>query len=210
MQKIIPAILEIDPAELQRKLALFKDSCRWVHIDIMDGTFVPGMTANISELGEVSEFFNLEIHLMVKNPERYLSDCASVLAKRVYIHYEATENLGQTLSAMEKYSFQKGVVLNLETQTVLLAPYKENIGAVLCMAIIPGAQGREFMPEVLQKVKEVRVMSSRWIVGVDGGINKNDVCGVFSAGGDYAIVGSGIWTKQDPVVALRELEEMVE
>src|SRR3989338_6300357 len=91
MQKIIPAILTQDPADLRQKLELFQGHTKWMHIDIMDGTLVPGRTVNLFELGEASKFFNLEIHLMVADPFKYFEDCSSIGAKRVIFHREAEQ-----------------------------------------------------------------------------------------------------------------------
>ena len=92
MQKVIPAILTKDPAELQRQLDTLRNQTRWVQIDVMDGKFVPAVSVNISELGETSQFFNVSIHLMVQNPENYLEDCNAVGAKRVYFHLTGTKD----------------------------------------------------------------------------------------------------------------------
>ena len=206
MQKVVPAILTAESSELSRQLSLLREQVRWVHIDIMDGKFVPNTSISISELGEVGQSFNLELHLMVQDPEKYFEDCKEVRAKRVYFHWEATQDPVKTLSFMEQYPFQKGVALNPKTKG---SDLQGNMDAVLLMAIEPGEQGRKFIPSVLRKIVDVRGRTSNILIGVDGGIGKSNVEQVFQAGVDYVAVGSSIWQTEDPIASLRELEEMV-
>ena len=115
MQKVVPAILTADPVELSEGLKVLKSQTNWVHIDIMDGKFVPNTSINLFELGEASQFFNLEIHLMVENPEKYFEDCKEIGAKRVLFHLESTENSTAILQKMSGHGFQKGIAINPET-----------------------------------------------------------------------------------------------
>src|SRR3989338_2881311 len=135
MQKIIPAILTSDPADLRQKLKLFQGHTNWLHIDIMDGTLVPERTVNLFELGEASKFFNLEIHLMVEDPFKYFEDCFSIGAKRVVFHQEAIQVKESMLSALDSHEFQKGIALNPETSLELVRPYASKISSLLLMGI---------------------------------------------------------------------------
>ena len=209
MQKVVPAILTKDPTELKNQLALLRDQTKWVQIDIMDGKFVPFFSVNISELGIANQFFNLEVHLMVKDPQNYLEDCNAVGVKRVYFHLEGTENLEQMLSAMKKYPFQRGVAINPETSVDKLVPIAKDIDAVLLLSVVPGAQGHEFISSVTEKVQEIRAFNENLVIAMDGGITKENIEQVFQAGVNYVAVGSALWKVQDPIAALRELEEMV-
>ncbi|MDP4007316.1 MAG: ribulose-phosphate 3-epimerase [bacterium] len=209
MQKVVPAILTDNPSELQRQLAVLKNQTKWVQIDIMDGKFVPSVSVNISQLQEAYQFFNLEIHLMVKDPENYLEDCSAAGAKRVFFHLEATENPEGVISAMEKYSFQKGIALNPETDVKEATPFLKNLDAVLLLSVVPGEQGHDFIPSVLEKITKVKDMKPDVLCGVDGGISEENIQSVFQKGADYVAVGSSIWKTEDPVAALRELEEML-
>ncbi|MCH7828288.1 ribulose-phosphate 3-epimerase [Patescibacteria group bacterium] len=209
MQKVVPAILTQDPSSLKDQLEILKNHTKWVQIDIMDGKFVPAVSVNISQLQEAYQFFNLEIHLMVKDPENYLEDCNAVGAKRVYFHLEGARNPEQVLSAMEKYPFQRGIALNPETTENQLAPYAKNADAVLLLSVVPGAQGHEFIPSTTEKVQQIRSFNPDVVIGMDGGIAKDNIKQVFKAGVDYVAVGSSIWKTEDPVASLRELQEMV-
>ena len=209
MQKIIPAILTSDPAELLEGLRVLKGEASWVQIDIMDGKFVPNTSVNVFELGEACQFFNLEIHLMVENPEKYLEDCKGIGAKRVIFHLEATDDPEAVLRKMEEYGFQKAIALNPATPVSKLAPYIEKLDAILLMSVNPGFQAQEFIPDVLKKIPEIRRLKQDILIGLDGGVNTENIKGVFEAGADYACVGSAVMKSADPVAALRHLEEIL-
>jgi len=209
MQKVVPAILTADPAELQEGLKVLRNQTKWVQIDIMDGRFVPNTSINLFELGEAYQFFNLEIHLMVQNPEKYFEDCKAIGAKRVIFHAEATDNIAGVLEEMEKYPFQRAVAINPETPVSVIAPYLEKLDIVLIMSVNPGFQAQEFIPGVLSKIAEIRRLKEDSIIGLDGGINEKNIKGVFKAGADYAGVGSAVIKTGDPAQALQNLENMV-
>ncbi|MDO8633437.1 MAG: ribulose-phosphate 3-epimerase [Candidatus Wildermuthbacteria bacterium] len=206
MQKVIPAILTSDPKELKEKLELFKGKSQWMHIDIMDGKFVQNTSVSLFALEDAHELFNLEIHLMVRNPGAYLEDCKEIGAKKVIFHAEAVEDIPAFLEQTQKFEFQTAVALNPETA---VSPFPETLKNVLLMAIHPGFQGQEFLPLVLQKIVNTKKVSSQLLVGVDGGVKKENIQSIFQAGADYAVVGSAIMQAQDPVAAFKELEEMV-
>jgi len=209
MQRIIPAILTADPAELREGLKTLKGHTNWVHVDIMDGKFVANTSVNLFELGEASQFFNIEIHLMVESPEKYFEDCKGIGAKRVIFHLEAAENPAGVLQKMEEHGFQKGVALNPPTPVSKLAPYVAQLDAVLVMSVNPGFQQQEFISDVLSKVSEIRRLKQDILVGIDGGINEQTIKQAFGAGVDYACAGSAVMKTSDPVVALKHLQELI-
>ncbi len=209
MQKVVPAILIADPAELLQGLRVLRGETNWVHIDIMDGKFVPNTSVSLFELGEASQFFHIEIHLMVASPEKYLEDCKGIEAKRVILHLEATQDPGALLGKMDEYGFQKGIAINPMTPVSKLAPYIEKLDTVLIMSVNPGFQEQEFIPDVLKKIPEIRKLKQNILIGLDGGINAGNIKDVFKAGADYVRVGSAVMKSADPVVALKALEDMV-
>ena len=170
MQKVIPAILTSDSKELKEKLELFKGESQWMHIDVMDGKFVRNRSASLFALEDASEFFNLEIHLMVQNPEAYLEDCREIGAKRVVFHAETVENISAFLEKAQQFEFQTAVALNPETA---ISPFPEVLRNVLLMAIHPGFQGQKFLPLVLQKIADTKKLSPQLILVVYCGFKNN-------------------------------------
>ena len=209
MQKVIPAILTNDAQKLQEQLEALKDQSHWVHIDIMDGTFVPAVSINLVELKEANQLFNLEIHLMVKEPEKYFEDCDAIGAKRVYFHLTGTKDPAAVLLSMKQYQFERGIAINPETTIDQLAPYARNIDSVLLLSIVPGAQGNTFIPEVAKKILEIKTLNEKILIGMDGGIGKANIQDIFTKGADYVVLGSAVWKAKDPIASLRELEGMV-
>ena len=209
MQKIIPAILTSDPVELKEKLGAFKDVSKWVHFDIMDGTFVDGSTVSLFQIAEAYQYFNLEIHLLVQNPEKKFGDCKEIGAKRVIFHVEATEDLASALDAAKLHEFQIGLGINPETPVAVVKPYIDKLDSVLVMSVHPGAQGREFIPSAFEKVRELKTYRQCPLVGIDGGIGEENLLQAFEVGIDYAIVGSRIVKTENPAQTYQKFERMV-
>lgn len=209
MQKVVPAILTADPAELAEGLKTLKEQTKWVQIDIMDGKFVENTSINLFELGEASEYFSLEIHLMVENPAQYFEDCKSIGAKRVIFHVEAVEDARKVLEVMEKYPFQRAIAINPPTPVSKIAPFIQMLDAVLIMSVNPGFQQQEFIANVLPKIAEIRKLKEDIVIGLDGGINESNIKQAFEAGVDYVGVGSAIMKSDDPASALSNLKEMI-
>jgi ribulose-phosphate 3-epimerase len=209
MQRVVPAILTADAAELKEGLQVLRDHTKWVQIDIMDGKFVPNTSVSLFELGEASQFFNLEIHLMVENPEKYFEDCKEIGAKRVIFHVEATDDAEMVIEKMARYGFQKAVAINPPTPAAKLAPFIDKLDAVLVMSVNPGFQAQAFIPDVLKKIAEIRQLKEDIIIGLDGGINEGNIIQVFEAGTDYVGVGSAVMKSVNPVESLTNLEHMI-
>ncbi len=210
MQHIIPAILEANAADLAKKLTILAGNTQWVHIDVMDGLFVPETSVSLSALEKLEDGFDYEIHLMVRDPVSYLALCQQVGAKRVVFHIEGTKDPEMVFQEMQKYSFERGIALNPETQLETAKRFERHIDSLLFLSVHPGLQSNPFIPSVLEKVRALRVFSPDILVGVDGGINPDNIAQVFEVGADYAVVGSSIWKSKDPVAALRKLEAMVQ
>lgn len=212
MQKVVPAILTSDPEDLRAKLLLFKGVSEWMHVDIMDGRFVPNVSVSVRDLKEVGADFRLEIHLMVENPQAYLTDCKAVGAGRIIIHQEAAGGGGieKALREMKAYGLEAGIALNPATPANAVTPFSNEIASVLVMAINPGFQGQEFIPFVLEKIKTIKKDFPLLQIGVDGGVGETNISQVLQAGADYAVVGSKIFDSDDSKEAFRKLKDMVQ
>lgn len=210
MQKIIPAILTDDPEELRAKLRLFRGMSSRMHIDIMDGIFVPSSSVSVRRIGDTGEGFLLDIHLMVADPLSHLESCEKIGSDRVFFHAGSARKPADVLREMERYRFQKGVALNPEVSVDEIRGVIGRIDAVQIMSVNPGAQGKAFRPSVLRKVAQVRALGFQGTIVVDGGVKKSNVLKIFEAGTDEAVVGSAIMRAADPVAAFRALERVVQ
>lgn len=202
MAEIIPAILTNDPAELKEKLQALAGLTRWVQIDIMDGLFVPQTSVPVAALAAIKHSFNLDIHLMVNAPERYLLDCKTVGARRVFFQLEGTQTPEETIEAMDQHGFEKGIALKPETAITSLKPYLSQINAVLLLSVEPGKQGQAFIPATLEKIKALRKLSPAIKIEIDGGINHDNIASLVAAGADYLAVGNAIVNQPDMAQAI--------
>ena len=209
MQKVIPAILTSDPEDLRAKLQLFKGESKWMHIDIMDGKFVPNISVSVRDLKEVAGDFRLEIHLMVQNPQAYLEDCKAVGAARIIIHQEVAGDIEKALREMKAYGLQAGIALNPATPADAITRYANDVASVLAMAVNPGSQGQEFMSSMLGKIMVMKKDFPHLLIGVDGGVGEANISQILQAGAEYVVVGSKIFAAEDPREAFRKLEEMI-
>lgn len=210
MQKLVPAILTGDVKELEEKLLILRGQSQWVHVDIMDGKFVPNVSFPISALAKFSDEFRFEVHLLVQNPENYLEDCKNANIPRIVFHWESIEDPGFVLKEAKKYSLEAVMGINPSTSPQAISSFHGNLDGLLLLSVDPGFQGREFIPSSLEKIRDAKVLYPAMTVGVDGGVNKETIQSVFEAKADYAILGSALWESSNPVQTLRELEAMVQ
>lgn len=210
MQKLVPAILTRDVKELEDKLLILRGQTQWVHVDIMDGKFVPNVSFPISVLKKFSDEFLFEVHLLVENPENYLQACKDAKVPRIVFHWESTKNPGFVLKEVKRRSLERVLGINPPTSPKVVSSFYGDLDGVLLLAVDPGFQGRKFIPSILEKIRELKTLHPLLPVGVDGGVNRETIQRVFEAKADYAILGSVLWKSSDPVQTLRELEAMVQ
>lgn len=194
---IIPAILTKDLADLKRKLKMIEGLADWVQIDIMDGKFVENTSVSLRDLEKIKIPFNLELHLMVFNPEKYFKNCQKLKAKRVIWHWESAKNQGRVFRAAAKYNFQKAVALNPKTGVEKIKPYLNRLDLVLLLGVTPGFQGQSFQSLVFKKIKKLREFSKRIKIGVDGGVNLFNVKKIADAKVSNIVVGSYLFTAKN-------------
>lgn len=187
---IIPAILTDSLADFRDKLKKVRHFGGWLQIDVMDGKFVPNKSLSLLTLRKVKIPLTAEVHLMVENPEKYFEDCEKLGAKRVIWHLEGTKNPGKVLGEMAKYSFQKGIALNPATPVEKLKPYLLRVNVVLLLGVTPGFQSQKFQPRILKKIGQLKKISKKIKIGVDGGVNVSNIRKIAKAGADYFVVGS--------------------
>jgi ribulose-phosphate 3-epimerase len=203
-KKIAPSILSADFSRLGEEVkAVEKAGADYLHVDIMDGHFVPNITAGplIVEALRRTTSLPLDVHLMIQNPDQFLADFIGAGADILTVHVEAVVHLHRTLTEIKKKGASAGVSLNPATPLCLVEPALEYADLVLVMTVNPGFGGQDFIPSMLPKIEQLRRLIDKkgWTLEleVDGGIKVENIAQVAKAGADVFVSGSGIFKTND-------------
>lgn len=213
MIKVAPSILSADFADMKSAvLMLEKAKADIIHCDVMDGVFVPNITFGIKMIADIRKLTNLplDVHLMIVHPERYIEKFCEAGADFVTVHAEATAHLNRAVQSIRACGARPGVVLNPATPVEAVKYMLPDIDLVLLMSVNPGFGGQEFIPQTLQKIKELRQMAmglGRVIeIEIDGGINEHTAALAAEAGADILVAGNAIFTAGDPAALIRKFK----
>ena len=212
--EIAPSILSADFTRLGEEIAAVeKAGASLLHVDVMDGRFVPNITVGLPVVKAISRATRLPIdaHLMIVEPGQYAEAFVKAGAKMVSIHIEADPNAHRTLTAIRSAGALAGIVINPGTALSALDEVIKFADYVLVMSVNPGFGGQEFITESLDKVRRLRKMIDerglRTRIEIDGGINAENIADVTGAGAEIVVAGSAIFGAPDPAVALRQMRE---
>jgi ribulose-phosphate 3-epimerase len=211
---IAPSILSADFSRLGEEIhAVEKGGAGILHVDVMDGHFVPNITVGLPVVKSIAGSTRLPIdaHLMISEPGRYAEQFVKAGASMVSVHVEADAHLHRTLMAIKGAGAQAGVVLNPATPVESVAEALHFSDYVLVMSVNPGFGGQKFIPTAVEKIRRLRQMIEdirRHVrIEVDGGIDRENIGAVVAAGAEIIVAGSAIFGKSDPEAAVRELRE---
>lgn len=194
MPEIIPAILTNNLEDYSQKISILERIVSRIQVDVIDGIFVPNHTVSLNELATVRTSLFLELHLMAKNPEKYLDKIAKIGVKLLVLHFEVCEEtLEDLIEKVHSMNIQIGIAINPETSVEKTKHILDAVDLVLIMGVHPGFEGQKFIPETLEKIKALRKISSTIPIEVDGGINKENIKEIGQAGADYLVVGSSLF-----------------
>jgi ribulose-phosphate 3-epimerase len=215
MIEIVPSILSADFARLADDIArVERGGAKMLHLDVMDGHFVPNLTIGppVVECVRKATRLHLDVHLMIENPERFVTAFVHAGANSVSVHYEATYNLDAVLGMIRQAGALAGVVLNPATPVAVLEAVVEVADYVLLMSVNPGFGGQKLIPYVLEKVRQLATLRREkklaLPIEIDGGVHKENLTEVVRAGCDWIVTGSAIFHGEDPEVAVREMREI--
>ncbi len=211
---LAPSILSADFAKLGEEISSVESAgADWIHVDVMDGHFVPNLTIGplIVDAINPGTSLPLDCHLMVSRPEDWVEDFAKAGAAVITVHAEASNHLQRLLASIRALGCKAGVSLNPATPVSVLEDVLDDIDLVLLMSVNPGFGGQKFIPRVLDKVKSLRDLRGKreFLIEVDGGVGSQNIRALYDAGADVFVAGSAVFGAKDRRKAVRELKALV-
>lgn len=213
LMQIAPSLLSADFSALREAINLVAETADLLHIDVMDGRFVPNITVGPVVVESIRRHTDLplDVHMMIVEPERYVDAFRQAGADILTVHYEACSHLQRVVAAIHETGALAGVALNPATPVEVLTDILSELDLVLVMSVNPGFGGQQFWPRAVDKVNRVRRMRGdreRPLIEVDGGINPNTAKLVKSAGADIVVAGSAIFGQPDPAAQVTRLHNL--
>ena len=212
---IAPSMLSANFLHLEKDIELINSSeADWFHMDVMDGMFVPNISFGPMIIKQMASKATkvIDTHLMIEQPDRYISDFKDAGTDYLTVHYEACTHLHRTVQAIKNEGLRAGVSLNPHTPVHLLKDIIQELDLVLIMSVNPGFGGQKFIENALEKIKElknlIQIKGSNALIEVDGGVNVNNAKALVDAGADVLVAGSAVFKAPDPTATISKLKHL--
>lgn len=211
---IAPSVLAADFANLQRDIQMINESeADWFHIDIMDGVFVPNISFGMPVLEAINRHAKktIDVHLMIVNPDQYISTFKTLGAHLLTVHYEACTHLHRTLQAIKAEGMKAGVAINPHTPVSVLEDLIQDIDVVCIMSVNPGFGGQSFIENTYKKIKQLKEIITRnhasTLIEIDGGVTDQNAKALVDAGADVLVAGSYVFKSENPTATITHLKK---
>jgi ribulose-phosphate 3-epimerase len=211
--QIAPSILAADFANLQKEVEMLNASkADYIHVDIMDGVFVPNISFGIPVTEAIHKHATkpLDVHLMIVNPDNYLQAFRNAGAEIISVHYEACNHLHRSLQAIRNLGAKAGVAINPHTSINLLADVIQHIDLVCVMSVNPGFGGQKFIENTYDKVSRLKDLilskGAKTLIEIDGGVNLQNAPKLMAAGADVLVAGSFVFSSANPIATIEQLK----
>jgi len=212
---ISPSLLAADFGNLERDITMLNQSeADWFHLDIMDGVFVPNISFGFPVMKYIKKHAQkpLDVHLMITEPDRYIDDFNEAGADILTVHIETCNHLHRTVQRIKSLRMKAGVSLNPHTPVNLLKDIIADLDLVLLMSVNPGFGGQKFIPNALEKIKELKQLitekKSNALIEVDGGVDNTNAKSLINAGCDVLVAGSYIFKSKNPTETIQGLKKL--
>ena len=216
MKIIAPSMLSCNFGKLEEEIEMVNQSeAGWFHLDVMDGVFVPNITFGTPILEVFKKYAtkHMDAHLMIVNPENYIEKFASLGANTITVHYEACDNLQNTINQIKKLNVKAGVAINPDTDVSVLYSLINEIDLICLMSVFPGFSGQKFIPDTFERLEKLKKIitdkNSQALIQIDGGVSTDNAKKLVSLGADILVAGSFVFKSEDASTTIKKLNSVI-